>query len=91
MKNLLQWIYRISFLKFIVLYFVTMTCLQILSIAAFYFHIYQIYSLMGKEFSNLGPIATGSWGICLNMFLITPLFVISLILKLIRMRNDKRA
>lgn len=84
MKLFLAWVERISYLRLVVGYvFLVPVCL-VFGWFAFYFPIYPIYSMLGLEFSNLGPIATLSWGIVFVLLVLTPAFVITLLLKVSR-------
>jgi hypothetical protein len=59
----------------------------LLSVLAFYFPIMPIYALLDMEFSNLGPIATAAWGLMIDMYLITPIFVYAILLKFLSKSN----
>jgi hypothetical protein len=83
MTKLLKWLDTASFLKLIGTYFVVSAVVIGLGICIF-FPILLIYSALGMEFSNLGPIATFVWGVLFEIFVITPLFIVLFIVKLIR-------
>jgi hypothetical protein len=83
MTKLLKWLDTTSFPKLIVRYLLVSAAVVILGIFIF-FPILLIYSALGKEFSNLGPIATFVWGVLFEIFVITPLFIILMVVKLIR-------
>ena len=61
--------------KLTVVYLIALISFVILGYWAFYFPVGPIYSLLDLEFSNLGPIATCSWGIAFDLFIVTPLFI----------------
>jgi hypothetical protein len=61
-----------------------MVGMLILSVLTFFFPIMQIYDYLGREFSNLGPIATFFWGVLVDVWVVTPLFVVLLLTKLFR-------
>jgi hypothetical protein len=79
-----EWIDKNSFLKLAGIYVATMIGVFILGIVIFFFPILPIYSALGKEFSNLGPIATGLWGVIFDLVVVTPAFFFILILKYVR-------
>jgi hypothetical protein len=83
MTKLLKWLDTASFLKLIGTYFVVSAIVIVLGIVIF-FPILLIYTALGMEFSNLGPIATFVWGVLFEIFVITPLFIVVFIVKLIR-------
>ena len=83
MAKLLKWLDTASFPKLIVTYFVVSAVVLVLGIIIF-FPIILIYSALGMEFSNLGPIATFVWGVLFEIFVITPLFITLFVAKLIR-------
>ena len=70
-------------MKLIGTYCLVSVIILALSILAF-FPIVLVYSTLGQEFSNLGPIATFAWGILFEIFIVTPLFVILFVTKIIR-------
>lgn len=83
MTKPLKWLDTASFLKLVATYFVVSAVVIVLSIAIF-FPILLIYSALGMEFSNLGPIVTFVWGVLFEIFVITPLFMFLLVVKLVR-------
>ena len=83
MTKLFTWLDTASFTKLIVTYFLVSAVVIVLGIFIF-FPILLIYSALGMEFSNLGPIATFVWGVLFEAFVVTPLFIILLVVKLIR-------
>ena len=83
MTKLLKWLDTASFPKLIVTYLLVSAIVIVLGIFIF-FPILLIYSTLGMEFSNLGPIATFVWGVLFEIFVITPLFIILFVVKLIR-------
>jgi len=83
MTKLLKWFDAASFPKLIATYFVVSAVVVVFGIFIF-FPIVFIYSALGMEFSNLGPIATFVWGVLFEIFVITPLFIILFVVKLIR-------
>jgi uncharacterized protein YqhQ len=83
MTKVLKWLDTASYLKLILTYLVVSVVVIVLGIFIF-FPILLIYSALGMEFSNLGPIATFVWGVLFEIFVITPLFIISFVVKLIR-------
>lgn len=90
--KIIDQIQNTSFVKLIVKYVAIMIAIFVLSIFAFFFPILPIYYLLGKEFSNLGPIATGVWGAIIDIFVITPAFIAVIIMKIVMVvsnRNDK--
>ena len=83
MTKLLKWLDAASFPKLVLTYCLVSAVVIVLGILIF-FPILLIYSALGMEFSNLGPIATFVWGVLFEIFVITPLFVILFVVKLIR-------
>ncbi len=77
----METIKKISYLKITAVYLIASALLLLLSWYAFYFPVHQIFDLLGIEFSNLGPIATLSWGVVVILFLLTPAFVLTILLK----------
>ncbi len=86
---MINYIKQLSIPKLIIFYLIAMISFVILGYWAFFFPIGPLYSFLGLEFSNLGPIATCSWGIVFDLFVVTPLFVGLLIYKLVLRRNIK--
>ena len=86
MTKLLKWLDTASFLKLGGTYCVVSAAVIVLGILIF-FPLLLIYSALGMEFSNLGPIATFVWGVLFEIFVITPLFIILFVVKLIRRRG----
>jgi hypothetical protein len=64
------------------------SALVIVSSVLVFFPLLLIYSLLGKEFPNLGPIATFFWGVLFELFVVTPLFLLLFLIKLIRRRGS---
>lgn len=90
--KIINYIQKTSLLKLIVKYIETVILVFGISIFAFFFPILPICYLLGKEFSNLGPIATGVWGAIIDIFVITPAFLAVVIIKIVivfRNRDDK--
>ena len=83
MTNLLKWFDAASFSKLLVTYLLVSAVVIVLGIFIF-FPILLIYSTLGMEFSNLGPIATFVWGLLFEIFVVTPLFAALFLVKLIR-------
>lgn len=75
-------IQKTSFLKIIINYVQIVIFVFGISVLAFFFPILPICYLLGKEFSNLGPIATGVWGAIIDIFVITPAFLAVIVIKL---------
>ena len=63
----------------------------ILAVVAFFFPVMQIYDHFGWEVSNLGPIATFFWGIAIDIWVITPVFIFLAITKRIRSSSHAQA
>lgn len=78
-----------SFSKLLALFFITVVVCPVLGYLAFYFPIAPLYSYLNIEFSNLGPIATASWGAAFDLFVVIPLFLGLLIYKLIHRRRSR--
>jgi hypothetical protein len=78
-----------SFSKLFVLFFISIVACLVLSYLAFYFPIAPLYSYLNLEFSNLGPIATASWGVVFDLFVVTPLFLGLLTYRLIHKRRSQ--
>jgi hypothetical protein len=72
-----------SFLKLLVVYCLVSAVVLVCGVLVF-FPVLLVYSMLGKEFSNLGPIATFFWGILFELFVVSPLFLILLLVKMIR-------
>ena len=77
------WLKRISPLGLLGLYFAVIIACPIIGAMLFFFPILPLYTWMGWEFSNLGPIATFFWGIALDILVITPTFIILLVVKFV--------
>jgi len=84
MKSILAWVDWISYVRLIIGYACLVPVSLVLGWFSFYFPVYQIYLMFGLEFSNLGPIATFSWGIVFVLFVLTPAFIVALVLKISR-------
>lgn len=84
MRLFLAWVERTSYVRFVVGYICLVPISLVLGWFAFYFPVYPIYSMLGLEFSNLGPIATLSWSMVFVLFVLTPVFVIALAFKVSR-------
>jgi len=82
MSWLTTWLEGITYVRLIVTYVILSIIILVLGWFAFFFPVNQIYSMLNIEFSNLGPIATFSWGVTFVMFIVTPIFVLTLLLKL---------
>ena len=80
----MTWLDRISFLKLIGTYLAVLTASPIVGAILFFFPILPLYALMGWEFSNLGPIATFIYGIMFDIFVVTPAFIVLVIVKWVR-------
>jgi len=76
-------IQKASILRLIAYYIAIKIAIFVLGVVLFYFPILPLYSLLGKEFSNLGPIPTGIWGAMVDVVVITPAFLIVVIIKII--------
>ena len=63
----------------------------VLSVILFYFPYAPICISHNVEFSNLGPIATFCWGVLFDIFVLTPIFLILLPLKIARVLRARRA
>jgi len=81
--KLIKWLDGASFLKLIVTYCLVSVVVVVLGVLVF-FPIVFIWEELGMEFSNLGPIATFFWGVLFEIFVVTPLFFILFIIKIIR-------
>ena len=65
-------------------YAVVMIGIVILGILVFFFPISQIYDFLEIEFSNLGPVLTLAWAIKINLYIIVPIFIGHVMLKVVR-------
>ncbi len=65
--------------------------IPVLSVIFWFYPIYQIYESHNMEFSNLGPIVTFCWGVMVDIFVLTPIFLILLSLKIVRVLRARRA
>jgi hypothetical protein len=83
MTNLIKWLGNVSFPKLFVVYCLVSVIVVVISIFAF-LPLLLIYSMLGMEFPNLGPIATFVWGVLFDIFVVTPLFFILFIIKIFR-------
>ena len=83
MKRVIRWLDAASFLKLLLAYCMV-TAVVVVSGVLVFFPLLAIYSALGKEFSNLGPIATFVWGVLFELFVVTPIFLILFIVKSIR-------
>ena len=83
MTKVLKWLDAASFLKLAAVYFAVSAVVIVLGIFIF-FPMLLIYSALGREFSNLGPIVTLVWAVLFEIFVITPLFCILFAVKLLR-------
>ena len=80
---------RISFLGLIGIYLAVLVASPIVGAIVFFFPILPIYALMGWEFSNLGPIATFILGVMFDIYVVTPVFVGLVIVKLLQNRKGQ--
>ena len=83
MKRVIEWLDATSFLKLLVVYCLASAVVLVCGVLVF-FPVGLVYSMLGKEFSNLGPIATFFWGILFELFVLSPLFLILLVVKIVR-------
>jgi len=81
MKYLLAWLRSILCFRLVIIYVIIVIVSLVVGWFAFYFPVYPLYSVLGREFSNLGPIATFSWGVLFVLFIVTPIFVLALLVK----------
>lgn len=84
MKSFLASVERISYVRLVVSYICLVPISLVLGWVSFYFPVYPIYTMLGLEFSNLGPIATLSWSAVFLLFVLTPAFVLALAFKVAR-------
>ncbi len=82
-------IIQMSIPKLVISYIVALFIFIVVGYLAFFFPIGPLYSFLNLEFSNLGPIATCSWGVVFDLFVVTPLFIGLLIYKVVSKRNSK--
>ena len=82
-KTVIEWLDAASFLKLLLLYCLVSALVLVSSVLVF-FPLLLIYSMLGKEFSNLGPIATFVWGLLFELIVVTPLFLLLFLIKMIR-------
>lgn len=87
MRSPMNWLDRNSFISWIAVYVAAMI-ISLLGAVLFFFPLLPVFTLLGWEFSNLGPIATFFWGLLFDVFVITPLFVCALIIKLARRPSE---
>jgi hypothetical protein len=85
-RTVIEWVDAVSFLKLLLVYCLVSALVVVSSILVF-FPMLAIYSMLGKEFPNLGPIATFAWGALFELFVVTPLFLILFFVKIIRRRG----
>lgn len=90
MMRIIDRIQKTSFLNLIAYYIAIMVAILVLGIVVFYFPILPLYSLLGKEFSNLGPIATGIWGAVVDAMVITPAFLVIAITKIVMIYRNRK-
>ena len=83
MTKLIKCLDAVSFLKLIGIYCLVSVIVVVLGVLIF-FPLMLVYSMLGWEFSNLGPIATFVCGILFEIFVVTPIFVILFVTKIIR-------
>ena len=81
-------VYNHSYAYIVVHYVAAMIGCFLLGIISFYFPIMPLYMALGLEFSNLGPIATAAWALTFDIFVITPLFIYIIIVKLSRNKQQ---
>jgi hypothetical protein len=79
----MEWVDAASFLKLLLAYCMVSAAVIICSVLAF-FPLLLIYSMLGREFPNLGPIATFFWGVLVEVFVVTPFFLVLFLIKMIR-------
>ena len=84
------WIRNLSYSDLIGSYFVVVIACFILGIIAFFFPIMPICFIFNLEFSNLGPIATAIYALAFDIFIVTPVYIFMLIVKIILSLNNKR-
>jgi hypothetical protein len=82
-KTVIEWLDAASFLKLLLVY-CRVSAIVLVSGVLVFIPVLGIYSILGKEFSNLGPIATFFWGILFELFVVSPLFLLLLLVKMIR-------
>lgn len=88
MTKLIKWLDATSVWKFFCVYLLVSAIVLILGILLF-FPLLLVYSMLGMEFSNLGPIATFFWGILFEVFVVTPVFLMLLIIKIVRRYRER--
>ncbi len=91
MKWLLDIVDDTSFWTLIFGYPIVAVEILVLSIIFFFCPILPIYMSHHMEFSNLGPIATFCWGVMFDIFVLTPIFLVLLSLKIARVLRARRA
>jgi hypothetical protein len=80
----------LTFRRLFFYYIVSLPIMVMGGFMAFFFPIMQICEATGWEFSNLGPIASAMWGFILWLYVVTPLFVVTLIAKLVQRTHAPR-
>ena len=91
MKWLLDIVDDTSFWTLIFGYPIVAVEILVLSVILFYFPYGPICMSLNIEFSNLGPIATFCWGVMFDIFVLTPIFLVLLSLKIARVLRARRA
>jgi hypothetical protein len=79
----------LTFPRLIFYYILSLPILVMGGFMAFFFPIMQICEAAGWEFSNLGPIATAMWAFLFWLYVVTPLFVVTVIAKLLGRRPGR--
>jgi hypothetical protein len=83
------WIRNLSYSDLIGSYLVVNTVCFLLGIIVFFFPIMPICFMFDIEFSNLGPIATATYALIFDTFIVTPIYIVILIVKIIISLNSK--
>ena len=86
MKTVIERLDAASFLKLLLVYCLV-SALVIASSVLVFFPLLLLYSMLGKEFPNLGPIATFVWGMLFELFVVSPIFLLLFLIKMIRRRG----
>ena len=86
MKTVIERLDAASFLKLLLVYCLVSALIIVSSVLVF-FPLLLLYSMLGKEFSNLGPIATFVWGMLFELFVVSPIFLLLFLIKMIRRRG----
>jgi len=79
----LKWLDAASVVKLGRAYLIV-SALVLVSGVLLFFPILLVYSILGREFSNLGPMATFLWAVLFEVVVVTPLFVVLLVVKIVR-------